>query len=336
MCFNPDHPLYQALKKFAEIRQSNPALRSGVQVHRYSSESPGIYAFSRIDPKSREEYVLAFNNDTKAHQATFKTYASGSFTPLYPAGSPAVVAKDALTLEVPPLDFVILKADQPIPPSAAPAVRFTSPASNGVLMKDQFISVDLSQDVLAEVRFEAKVGEVMTFEFVATGFAQKVIVRNPNLEEVLRADAMPDQSNVPWSMITETPGRYLVAISSLGDGGGGEYTLSRKVYAPTEFGKGKPAAGNFADGQTQVWKFSARPDEPLFIHWTGTGAYGASVRDETGAPVGIGLTRVDDRNEFGILKVSRPTTFLIVLTPGDKKGSFSIELSDLPGYPKNR
>ncbi len=157
--FNPDQPLYQALKKFAEIRQSNPALRSGVQVHRYSSESPGIYAFSRIDPKSREEYVLAFNNDTKAHQATFKTYASGTFTPVYPAGGQALVAKDALTLEVPPLDFVILKADQPIPPSAAPAVRFTSPAKNGVLMKDQFVSVDLSEDVLADVRFEAKVGD---------------------------------------------------------------------------------------------------------------------------------------------------------------------------------
>ncbi len=158
--FNTDHPLYKALKQFGEIRRSHPPLRSGIQVHRYSSDSPGIYAFSRIDPKSRQEYVLAFNNDTKAHSATFKTYASGSFTPVYPAGGKPLVADGALTLEVPPLDFVILKADQPIPAAnAAPAVRFTSPADNGLLTKDQFVSVDLGEDLLAEVHFEAKVGD---------------------------------------------------------------------------------------------------------------------------------------------------------------------------------
>ncbi len=158
--FNTDHPLYKALKQFGEIRQSHPPLRNGIQVHRYSSDSPGIYAFSRIDPKSRQEYVLAFNNDTKAHSASFKTYASGPFTPVYPASGKALVTDGALTLEVPPLDFVILKADQPIPAAnAAPAVRFTSPANNGLLTKDQFVSVDLGEDLLAEVRFEAKVGD---------------------------------------------------------------------------------------------------------------------------------------------------------------------------------
>jgi glycosidase len=158
--FDPSHPLYKALGQFGEIRRLHAPLRSGIQVHRYSSEGPGIYAFSRIDPKSRQEYVLAFNNDTKAHSTSFKTYAAGSFTPVYPAGGKPVVADGTLTLEVPPLDLVILKADQPIPRAdAAPTVRFSSPADGALLIKDQFVSVDLSEDTLAEVSFEAKIAD---------------------------------------------------------------------------------------------------------------------------------------------------------------------------------
>ncbi|HEY5704705.1 MAG TPA: alpha-amylase family glycosyl hydrolase [Terrimicrobiaceae bacterium] len=158
--FDTTHPLYKTLGQFGEIRRSHEPLRSGIQVHRYSGEGPGIYAFSRIDPNSRQEYVLAFNNDTKAHSASFKTYATGSFSPVYPAGGKPIVAGDTLTLEVPPLNFVILKADQPIPRAdAAPAVRFASPADGGLLIEDQFVSVDLSEDTLAEVNLEAKIGD---------------------------------------------------------------------------------------------------------------------------------------------------------------------------------
>ena len=158
--FDSRHPLYQALKQFGQIYQAHPALRRGVQIHRYSSNEPGIYAFSRIDPETRQEYVLAFNNDAKAHTASFKTYATGGFSPVYPAEGKAPTEGDVLTLEVPALDFVIVKADRPVPSAdAAPAVRFVSPMENGVLMKDQFISVELGEDALAEVSFEAKVGD---------------------------------------------------------------------------------------------------------------------------------------------------------------------------------
>lgn len=184
--------------------------------------------------------------------------------------------------------------------------------------------------------FDAKVGEVMTFDFGASGFAQKLVVRNPDLAEVLRADAMPDQAKIPWSMITSRPGRYLVAVSSLGDGGGGDYTVARKVYPPKEFGKGSPATGDFADGQTKVWKFNAKPDEPLYIHWKSSErSYRVSIRDAEGSPVSFNLTGIDGQNEYGILKVDRATTFLIVLTPGEKNATYSIQLSDLPGYKKN-
>jgi glycosidase len=42
--FDRDHPLYQALKRLADVRQAHDALRRGAQIHRYSSGTAGIYA----------------------------------------------------------------------------------------------------------------------------------------------------------------------------------------------------------------------------------------------------------------------------------------------------
>ncbi len=158
--FDTGHPLYQTLKRYGEIYQAHQPLRRGVQIHRYSDNAPGIYAFSRIDPASGQEYVLAFNNDARTRSATFKTWATGGFTPIHPVNGKPVTASETLTVEAPALDFVILKADQPIPRSeAAPAVSFVNPADNSVLIEDQFVTVKLSDDKLADVTFAAKIGD---------------------------------------------------------------------------------------------------------------------------------------------------------------------------------
>lgn len=158
--FDTGHPLYQTLRRYGEIYRAHRPLRRGVQIHRYSSDAPGIYAFSRVDPASRQEYVLAFNNDTKPHSARFKTYAKGGFTPVHPADGKPLTADGTLTVEVPGLDFVIFKAERPIPRAdAAPAVRFAGLVDNGVLIQDQFVSVELSDDALADVTFEAKIDD---------------------------------------------------------------------------------------------------------------------------------------------------------------------------------
>lgn len=181
--------------------------------------------------------------------------------------------------------------------------------------------------------FEANVGDVMKLRFQASGFSQRVIVRDPALREIYGAEALPDQDSIDWQMMATEPGRYLVAVSSVGDGGGGEYSLIRKVIPPREFGKGVQAAGSFEDGQTQVWKCTIKPGEPLYVHWRHMGAdYETSIRDARGNPFGLNLTTVDDSNSFGIISVREPTALLIVLTPRSNRGSFAISLSDLPGY----
>ncbi|MDM8521227.1 pullulanase-type alpha-1,6-glucosidase [Anaerolineales bacterium HSG6] len=61
--FNSRHPLYQTLKDLSTLYSQNTALRSGAQIHRASSDQPGVYAFSRIDREEKVEYIIAFNNN---------------------------------------------------------------------------------------------------------------------------------------------------------------------------------------------------------------------------------------------------------------------------------
>jgi hypothetical protein len=183
--------------------------------------------------------------------------------------------------------------------------------------------------------FEAKVGDVMTFNSTATGFAEDIVFLDPDFAQIRHWQAQPDQMSTSWNHIVSKPGRHLVAISSIGGGGGGDYSLARKVFRPKEFGKGTPARGTMEAGQVQVWKFTAKPEEPLLIRWNSSDwNYSIAIRNEMGHDVGLPLTHVDEKNRFGILKVQKPTTFLIVLIPGASKAQYSIELNDLPGYGK--
>jgi hypothetical protein len=133
-------------------------------------------------------------------------------------------------------------------------------------------------------------------------------------------------------MIVRKPGRYLVQVSALGDGAAGTYTLNRKVFAARTFSKSEPAAGNFSTGQAEIWKFTARPEEPLLIHWVSkSGGFSVSVRDENGNNQSLPLTAVDDVNSYGILKVDRERTFVIVLISNGGNPEYKIELGEIPG-----
>jgi glycosidase len=135
--FDPDHPLYQAFSRYASLWQSNAALMTGAQIHRYADAGAGIYAFSRIDRDEQSEYIIAFNNGEAATAEVPTFYDEGVvFTMLYNEGGEVA---DALTttvggllpVNVPALGFVVYKASTEIPASTTPpAVTIASPAPN--------------------------------------------------------------------------------------------------------------------------------------------------------------------------------------------------------------
>jgi hypothetical protein len=178
--------------------------------------------------------------------------------------------------------------------------------------------------------FDAQVGDVMTLDSTARGFASELLVLDPDLTRISYVSAQPDQEDLSAHLIARKPGRYLVATSAIGHGGGGEYSLTREIFGATPFGKDAPARGELKDRQVQVWKFAMKPGEPLLVRWRSTNwSYGISVQREDGEMVSLPMTAVDDTHRFGILKVDRPTTYLIVLISRGERAEYSIELLDL-------
>ncbi|MFN2166497.1 MAG: pullulanase-associated domain-containing protein, partial [Anaerolineae bacterium] len=158
--FDANHPLYTSFADYAAIYESHQALRTGAQLHRYSQNSAGIYAFSRIDRDEKVEYLLAFNNANSSENATFDTDSPAtSFTAVYPAGAAALTsdASGQVTVEVPALSFVIYRADAPLPASdAAPGIAFST------LSNSQEVVLETSVLDGNEVQDRIEVGVALT------------------------------------------------------------------------------------------------------------------------------------------------------------------------------
>ncbi|WP_111765779.1 pullulanase-type alpha-1,6-glucosidase [Nakamurella deserti] len=120
--FGTDNPVFQHIKQASALRAAHPTLADGAQIHRYSSDDAGIYAFSRIDATEQVEYVVAANNSEAPATATFDTFTpDGTFAGLYPAGAAGLTSDDEgrVTVTVPPLSVAVWQGTAPIPASAA-------------------------------------------------------------------------------------------------------------------------------------------------------------------------------------------------------------------------
>jgi hypothetical protein len=126
--FDTSHQLYQAITQLAQLTQDHPALRNGVQQHRYSTDAAGIYAYSRFDHASQREYVVALNNSESPQSALVPTSAGpgAGFDKLYGDGAAALVTDPArrLPVVVPALSAVIYRSAGAVPQSgAAPGIE---------------------------------------------------------------------------------------------------------------------------------------------------------------------------------------------------------------------
>lgn len=170
--FDQTHVLYQSFAEYAALYQAHQALRTGAQLHRYSSSEAGIYAFSRIDRDEKVEYLIAVNNANVAKSATFGTASPDTgFTAIYPAAASALTsdADGNVTVDLPALSFAIYQADAPIAASAvAPSIFFGTLSNDqevllqtakldGNDVQDRIeVGVDLSDGHLAEVTFAVR------------------------------------------------------------------------------------------------------------------------------------------------------------------------------------
>ncbi len=130
--FDETHPLFQTFSDMAQLRDAHVALRQGVQIHRYSEGSAGIYAFSRIDPAEQVEYLVVLNNSESADSATFTTGTpDATFNNLIAGGAVVADANGDVTVNLDGLSFAVFQADSGLPVgSTAPAIVMSTPAAN--------------------------------------------------------------------------------------------------------------------------------------------------------------------------------------------------------------
>ena len=158
--FDEGHPLYRDLAALAEVTKQHPALRNGAQQSRYSSSTPGIYAFSRIGRKDQREYLVALNNAETASSASVPTYVGdSSWKKVYGDGPTWLHSGSDKRLDVSlaPLSTAVYEAQERIPRSThAPSIKLNVPATGRDRLE---VRANLGSEQFAEVTFLAKTGK---------------------------------------------------------------------------------------------------------------------------------------------------------------------------------
>ncbi|MFE5833795.1 pullulanase-type alpha-1,6-glucosidase [Streptomyces sp. NPDC056508] len=152
--YDTGHPVYRSVAALSKLTREHPALRDGIQRERYAEGS--VYAFSRTDAKARTEYLVATNGSTADKTVTIPV-DSAAFHTLY-GGRGAVAAKDGkVTVTVPALSSLVLRADRPLPaPAVKPSVTLRAPAAGATGTVE--LSADVTGGGLNRVVFAAQVG----------------------------------------------------------------------------------------------------------------------------------------------------------------------------------
>jgi glycosidase len=115
------HPIAERLRSLARLRDEHPALATGSTTVRYAEKSGLV--IGRVDSAARREYVEGFNAGTTALTVTVATATPGaSWQPLLgPTGPVTSRADGRLTLTIPALGTVLLRAGADLPVRAVPA-----------------------------------------------------------------------------------------------------------------------------------------------------------------------------------------------------------------------
>ncbi|MEE4544158.1 pullulanase-type alpha-1,6-glucosidase [Streptomyces sp. V4-01] len=294
--YDPSHPLYRAIAALSKLTRDHPALRDGVQTERYADtgSGPGVYAYSRTDAARRDDYLVAVNNATTARTVTVPTgsTAGAAYRGIY--GTDAAVTAGggaaAVTITVPPLQAVVLRAAAPLAKAAAkPAVTLGAPAPGATGTVE--VSADVTGGGLNRVVFAAQVGNA---PWKVLGSADHAPYRVTQLLDKdvpagtavrYKAVAVDDAGRTADATATTVTGA--VAAPTPPSAVSRDYAIVHYQRADKDYADWSLYAwGDLADGEATTW--------PAGHPFTGQDAYGAFayVRLKPGAS-SVGFVVVD-------------------------------------------
>jgi len=118
------HPIAKYLKTLSNLRSTNPGLNNSMMRVRYAKDA--LLVISKKDSAENREFLVAFNNSTKPVRATISTATStGGWKNLL--GKVSMSNKrEVVTITVPALSTVVLKANKGIDQSDVKVGKMTS------------------------------------------------------------------------------------------------------------------------------------------------------------------------------------------------------------------
>jgi glycosidase len=109
--FDTNHPLYKEIAELARIRTTHPALTRGLQLIRYSSDKPGLFAVSRFDPMSGREMLLLFNSSAEPIRQNVRVDVRSTNFDALAGGCPLrAQAPGSVEVELPAFGFAVCNA----------------------------------------------------------------------------------------------------------------------------------------------------------------------------------------------------------------------------------
>jgi hypothetical protein len=118
------HPIAIHLQKLAQLRSANPALSNGPMQIRYVKDS--LLVVSKKDDSEIREYLVAFNNSNKPVKAVVSTATSTGGWKILMGNTKVATSKEKVTLTVPALSTVVLKANKAIDKTTVKVGKITS------------------------------------------------------------------------------------------------------------------------------------------------------------------------------------------------------------------
>ncbi|WP_369222276.1 pullulanase-type alpha-1,6-glucosidase [Streptomyces sp. R39] len=328
--YDTSAPLYKQISALGKLRKDNPALADGVQTERYAADGAGVYAFTRTDARTGQEYAVAFNNADTARTATFATGSAGMrYRAIH--GTDGTLTSDGsarLTVTVPAESAVVYKAAGPLAePATTPTITLQAPAAGATGTVG--LTADVTGGGLDRVVFAAQTGNgrwtILGSADHAPYKVTQTIAEDVPAGTALRYKAVViDSAGHTSSALAEsTSGTPPVAAPPV---------ASSRDYAVVHYKRtdgnydnwGLYAWGDLADGEATTW--------PAGHPFTGRDAYGAFayVKLKPGA-TNVGFLVVDKNGDKDVsadrsIDVTRTGEVWI------EQGKTDV-LTTRPGYP---
>ncbi|MGK3939051.1 pullulanase-type alpha-1,6-glucosidase [Streptomyces caeruleatus] len=271
--YDTSAPLYRQIADLAELRRANPALTDGVQEERYAADGAGVYAFSRTDARTGQEYVVAFNNAGEAKSATFATgSAHMAYKGVY--GGASNVTSDAdkkITVTVPAGSAIVLKAaGRTAEPVTKPTLTLKAPATGATGTVE--LTADVAGGRLNRVVFAAQVG---TGKWRTLGSADHAPYK---VTQTVGKDVPAGTAVRYKAVVVDSAGRTASATAGSTTGtppveetptaSSRDYAVVHYQRTDGDYGNwGLYAWGDLADGESTTW--------PAGHPFAGRDAYGA-------------------------------------------------------------